>query len=476
MTLRPTQSSTYRLVQRGLQLNTAKLVRAQEQVSSGKRILRPSDDPVGAARAIALRGQVAQNDRYLSAIDSGRVLLDTAGAALEDVSSVLTEARTLTLEGMNGTKTAAEREIIANQVDLLRERLIELANARTGGRFLFGGTNTSQPPFEVQLVDGRESVVYVGNAHESQILVGQDTRIGIGIAGSRIFANSNPDGTRYAGLTGATAGTSGDQGQGYTYIEVVHDQTVGALPGGLAFVGGAGDTIMGAHTLAVDPLAGTVQLDGGKAFSYPSPTDPAAADFVVANEDGATIRLDFTAFTGGPPSATTITGEGRITLDGLTFEPLTFTSQNLQLMRADGTVIHVDETGIDRAGSDLVTFGGAINVFDVLEGIAADLRNDDGLAQRDLVARLNDRLVELDRTTEDVLVGLGNLGSRSARLSSLAGSLGDQSVQVRGLLSNLEDADLSEVILEMSRASSTLETAQATSVRLLQASLLNFIR
>lgn len=477
MTIRPTQSSTYRLVQQGLRQNTAKLVRAQEQVASGLRILRPSDDPVGASRAAALKNQIGQQEHFLEAIGSGRVMLDTAASALEDVSSLFIEARTLTIEGLNGTKAPAERELLANQVDLLRDRLLELANSQTGGRYLFGGTSTQRPPFEVVDLGGRESVVYVGDQREAEILVGQNARVGTGLAGSRVFAKTAYTGTRYAGLTGATAGTSGDQGTGYDYIEVLHDQTTGTLPAGLAFVSsGASDTIMGTHTVTLDPAAGTVQLDGGTPLAYPQPSAANAADFVVSNEDGATVHLDFTGFAGGAPSSSSIVGDGRITLDGVSFAALTFTNQNLQLTNAEGTVIHVDERAVDRAGRDLVTFGGAINAFDVLSGIAEDLRNVDGVPTHDLVDRMNDRLVELDRVHEDALVGLGQLGSRSERLSTLGIRLEDAKVQSRGLLSSIEDADISEVILEMSRASSTLETAQATSARLLQNTLLNFIR
>ncbi len=74
------------------------------------------------------------------------------------------------------------------------------------------------------------------------------------------------------------------------------------------------------------------------------------------------------------------------------------------------------------------------------------------------------------------MVGLGKLGSRSARLSSLETRLADADVEIRGLLSQVEDADLASVVLEMGRASYTLETAQAAGVRLLQTTLLNFIR
>ena len=476
MTLRPTQSSTYRLVQAGLSSNLAKLVRAQEQVSSGKRILRPSDDPTGSARATSLKELLAGQARFSEALAAGRALLDSGASALESGSTLLTEARALALEGMNGTLSPADRAVLADQLELVRDQLIEVANARSGSRYLFGGTSTQSAPFVEKSSGGHRTVSYAGNSAEPEIQATQDARLGTGLPGAVIFDKSEPTGTRYAGLIGAAAGSSADQGSGFTYVEAVHDATSGTLGAGLAFAaGGALDTILGAHTLVVDPLAGTVQLDGGAPVALPAPSSSAAADFRVVNERGAELHLDFTAYDGTPVNAA-LTGSGRITLDGVNYTPLAFADPNLRLTDASGTVLHVDETGIDRAGRELVTFGGEVSAFDVLEGLILDLRNADGLAQTDLAERVGERLVELDRAHGNLLAGQATLGSRSARAASLEARFEDAKVHVQDLLSRTEDADLGQVILEMSRASSTLETAQATSARLLQTTLLNFLR
>ena len=477
MTLRPTQSSTYRLVQRGLDFNLGKLARAQEQIASGKQILRPSDDPVGSTQAMVFRRQLATQDRFRDVIQTSRRLLDSAAVALEDASGVITEARAIALEGMNGTKTQTERRLLADQLKLIRDRMIDIGNTRSGERFLFGGTSTQVKPYESQRVDGRRTVEYLGNELEQQVLVGQDTRISVLVPGSEVFNRVEHTGTRYAGLTGVASGTSQDQGIGYDYIDVRHDATTGTLGAGLAFVAaGANDTILGAHTLTIDNVAGTVQLDSGPALPIPAPTDPDVADFVVKSDGGSELHLDFTGYTGAAVS-TTVNGAGSVSIDGVNYTALDFVDTNLALTDpATEAVVHIDTTGVHRAGRDLLTFGGTVSIFDTLEGMIEDLENVDGLSPSELVDRMSERLVEIDRGHEDVLVGLGKLGSRSARLASLDTRLADADVEVRGLLSQVEDADLASVVLEMGRASSTLETAQAAGVRLLQSTLLNFIR
>ena len=119
MNVRPTQTSSYQLVQAGLNLNFAKLVRAQEMVSSGKRILRPSDDPIGASTALALRRQLGDVGRYLGSVSSARPMLELATSALNDASGLLADAKQLVVSGMNGTLNDSDRAAIATQRQLV---------------------------------------------------------------------------------------------------------------------------------------------------------------------------------------------------------------------------------------------------------------------------------------------------------------------------------------------------------------------
>ena len=215
-------------------------------------------------------------------------------------------------------------------------------------------------------------------------------------------------------------GTTADQGTGAEYLTLRHDATnLGTLGSvGIALVnGGAGDTLLGTNGLTIDPTAGTIQLGSGPVVSLPSPSDADYADFVVENEKGGELHLDLTAWTGAAFSGNVV-GDGSISLDGTSFTALTFTETDLELRNdATGTILHVDTTGVRVAGNELVTFDGTTNVFDLMQGIAEDLRNADGLDPSQVLTRLNLRLGELDRNHENVLVSAGTLGSRSRRLT-----------------------------------------------------------
>ncbi len=471
MIQRPTQASIFNLVRSGLRLNQAKLARAQEQVATGKRILRPSDDAIGTSVALAVRRQQGSVEAYRSAINTARPVLDTAASQLQSASGLLIEARSMMVQGLNGTLSQADREAVAGQIELLYEGLLEIGNSRSGERYLFSGTMTDQPPF-AETSDGR--VEYRGNQVEQAILIGRGVELEVNVPGEEIFSRFEYSGVGFDGITGITAGASANSGIGYHDINILHTGTTGVPGAGIALAnGGNDDTIIGPHTVAVDGTLGTVAL--GTGLPLPIPT-PLPATLEVKDGDGSVVLLDFTGWTGADTSFA-LTGSASIALNDGTPQPITLAETNYQLVDdARGVVLHVDTTGITRAAPELVTFTGTPNIFDTLRGVAADLRNDSGFAMDESLGRIKERLDEFDRNQNNLLIGMGKLGARTQRLDTTESRLGDLSVHLDSLISSVEDADLTEVILDMSRAEQTLQVAQGTGARLIDQTLLNFLR
>ena len=477
MAIRPTQTSVFSLVQRGLAMNFTKLAGAQEQVATGRAILRPSDDAVGTARALSMRRRLGLLDRFQSGVQSGRPILESSTSALEEASGVLSEARSLVIQALNGSMSPSDRQAVGVQMDLILEKLVDVANTRIGDRYIFAGTNTDQKPYTLQTVDGEAVVTYRGNDSTQRISVGFGTELALNVPGSEAFGAKAVQSIDLTGLTGATLGTTASQGRGYAELALRHDATAGALGSGLALAGGgASDTIIGTHTLTLDAAAGTVTLGAGVALPIPAATDPDFTDFVVTNELGGEVHLDFSGYT-GVSSTSALVGSGSISLNGGAFTPITLTETDLELIDdSTGTVLHIDTTAVHREGSELVSFAGSTDIFSVLSGVAADLRNADGRTPEDVVARLNLRLPELDRDMDQVVKALGTLGARTERLLSTGSRLETLSLNTEGLLSQVEDVDITTVILEMNQAEQTLQLAQATGTRLIQRTLLDFLR
>lgn len=478
MNQRISTQSLFRQILFGISSNQRSLLRAQEQIASGRRIVLPSDDPTASVRALSLTRHLADVDRFGSAIGAGRVLTESAGDALQHASSLLNDGRALLLQALNGTLSAEDREAMAGEFEGLKAQLLEIANQKSGERYLFGGTGSGAVPWRELQQGALTRVVYHGDGDEQRIRVGEGVDVPVTLPGSEVFGKLEWSGTIFDGLTGIAGGTTADQGAGYAYLTLRHDSTD---PGNLASVGvalvngGAGDTLLGPQTLTIDVNAGTVQLGSGPAVAIPDPASPAYADLVVENEAGGALHLDLTGFSGAGYSGT-VTGAGSISLDGSTFHSLTFTETDLELHdAATDTVLHVDATAVRRAGRELVSFGGTVNVFDVVQGVVEDLENAAGLDVSEVQRRLSLRLEELDRNLGNVHVGLSVLGSWSQRLIGSEQRVGALDLQLQSAMSRVVDVDIAEVALDLARADRNLQAAQAAGVRLIQQSLLNYL-
>jgi flagellar hook-associated protein 3 FlgL len=165
-----------------------------------------------------------------------------------------------------------------------------------------------------------------------------------------------------------------------------------------------------------------------------------------------------------------------VSLDGSNYTPINLTETNLQLKdAATGSIIHVDTTSVVRSGQELVTFGGTSNVFDMLAGMAADLRSTN-LTNDEIQQRLGARLGELDSQHNNLLVGLGSLGARSARIADVQDRLQTRTVDIESRLSDVQDVDITKAVLDLTRTQQTLQLAESTGAKILQTTLLDYLR
>lgn len=128
--------------------NYRSLADAQRQVSTGKRIATPSDDPVGIAISLGLRRDQAAGAAWGRNIDDSLTWMNTTDRALGQALEVVQRARELAVQGGNGTLSDGARGLIATEVSSLESQFVEIGNSTLGGRYLFGGTATDTPPFD----------------------------------------------------------------------------------------------------------------------------------------------------------------------------------------------------------------------------------------------------------------------------------------------------------------------------------------
>ncbi|HET6209337.1 MAG TPA: flagellar hook-associated protein FlgL [Jatrophihabitans sp.] len=147
--MRVTESSTIRATLANLQLDSSRLADLQQQMSSGRQITRPSDNPTGTVTALQLRSQLSQLKQFQANSNDALGWLTTVDSAYGSISSQLEQVRTLVVQGMNtGTGNATSNEALAQQVDQARASLLSLANASYQGRPVFGGTTAGGVAFD----------------------------------------------------------------------------------------------------------------------------------------------------------------------------------------------------------------------------------------------------------------------------------------------------------------------------------------
>jgi len=155
---------------RTLQQRQSELNAAQQQMTSGKRISRLSDDPSNAARAERARAAEARATADQRAIDASRSSMAQVEAAFGDASELVQQARTLMVSAGNASLGASERASIAQQIVGIRNQLLAVANRGDGaGGYLLGGQGTSGQPF----VDAVGGVTYVATGGANQTASGE---------------------------------------------------------------------------------------------------------------------------------------------------------------------------------------------------------------------------------------------------------------------------------------------------------------
>lgn len=142
-----------------IQNNLSRLSRTQEQLSTGKTILRPSDSPTKISHLMAVKAQREINKQYTQNIDDGLAYLYTADAALGTVGEILAEANELAVQGANGTLTREDMKAIAEQIDKMIDELVDVANTTAGGKYIFAGRTNHRPPFE----RNGDTIIYKGD-------------------------------------------------------------------------------------------------------------------------------------------------------------------------------------------------------------------------------------------------------------------------------------------------------------------------
>ena len=146
--MRVTQSMLSSNMLRNLSNSYAKMGKLQSQLETGKKVNRPSDDPVVAMKGISYRTAVDKVEQFQRNLGEVNNWLDTTDDTLDKVGSALQRANELAVQAANATNTPDDLEKIKSELDQLREHIRDLANTKIGDKYIFSGTNTTTPLYD----------------------------------------------------------------------------------------------------------------------------------------------------------------------------------------------------------------------------------------------------------------------------------------------------------------------------------------
>ncbi|MFD2189667.1 flagellar hook-associated protein FlgL [Pistricoccus aurantiacus] len=385
-----------------------------QQIASGKKVVRPSDDPQAASRAVGVAQAKAQTQQYADARISARNALSQEESVLNSVTDGISSAKNLLVQAASDTLSDADRQSIGSELRGIYESLLGQANVTDGnGRYLFGGYKDDAPPFAKNAAG---SATYNGSEHSREQRVDASRLMPVSDSGKTIFQ-------------------SVASGNGHVATASRADGSEGNL------------TFKGPNRLdSTQPGYGentyTLQFTGANEFQVVT-TDVNGTSTTGPTrtfEAGQSIEI------GGRAISITLEGSADIG-DKITVRPADHDQANKNLFQTLETAIKALETPIEGK-----------------PGVQADFRNAVSTSMR-----------ELDNSLDNVLTVRASVGARLNELDVVDTVGSNRMLNYEQTLSDLVDLDYSKAISEYSMSQVGLQASQKAFMGLKNMSLFDML-
>ena len=470
-----------------------------EKIASLKEINRPSDDPIGMNRVLNLRESRASVEQYTRNMDGCESWLTITESKLSAAGELLADARVVAIAQSTATETAEGRSSEAGTVQQLIDEMLTLANSKYDGRYLFSGAKTEEAPFSSSEISAGEvgaaianggntfdgevtsSGTYTGDLDKSYVVEIVDGGA-LGVATYKVSDDggvtwSDPPslvtGTITLGdgieLTFTVTGVNLDAGDIFSvqapyYIgEPVGADGNGDYDGTVTSGGVYSGSANGTYAMKIvtdgKTLANTeyqVSSDGGKTWGLVK-TD-LAPDTFVDLADG--VKLKFTE--GG----TNLSEDDIFYFHAFAPGYYNGNGEEMSVNIGEGTPFAYSVSG---EAAFTVTEEGSVDVFGVLNELKTALETNDV----DGIAACLDGLTA---AADQISKNISKCGARMNRLEIAKKNMADMDMDLVGLISNVEDADVSEIITKFAMKEIALKASYATASKIGNLTILDFLR
>jgi flagellar hook-associated protein 3 FlgL len=168
-----------------------RIQRLQAQLATLKRVLKPSDDPQAAQVIIRLNGLIGRNAQFQANVTEGGTSMESTGSALERFGGIFQDARDVMTAAINSADPAAQATY-ADRLDQLLSDAVGTANTQFNGKYLFGGTQTTAPPFTLAADHSAVTANAAGITGTINYQVGEGATAAVNIDGQEAFNGTSP--------------------------------------------------------------------------------------------------------------------------------------------------------------------------------------------------------------------------------------------------------------------------------------------
>ncbi|MBP2001778.1 flagellar hook-associated protein 3 FlgL [Paenibacillus shirakamiensis] len=188
-----------------LNRNAQAMNTTQNQLATGRKLNKPSDDPVGITYSLRYRGEIASNEQYTKNVDGALSWLDFNDTVLSQTGQVVQRLRDLSVQAATGSNPQSALDSIKEEVGQLKEQLIDIANSKLNGKYIFNGESYDKKPYDFpKNADGTSNITGLntdGTANGTGITnlqtdkglinysVGDSVQLPINLTGTDVFGN-----------------------------------------------------------------------------------------------------------------------------------------------------------------------------------------------------------------------------------------------------------------------------------------------
>ncbi|UPK43472.1 flagellar hook-associated protein FlgL [Paenibacillus pabuli] len=191
--LRVTSNMISSQLMHNLNRNTVRMSETQNQLATGRKLNKPSDDPVGITYSLRYRTELSANDQYTRNVNDTLSWLDHSDQMLDQTGNIIHRLKELNVQAASSTNPQSALDSIKTEVMQLKEQLIDIGNSKLNGKYVFNGQSYTQKPYDfVKDANGNSITTDVPATDNNNIIysVGESVQLGINVTGSAIFGST----------------------------------------------------------------------------------------------------------------------------------------------------------------------------------------------------------------------------------------------------------------------------------------------